>query len=189
MAYGTGCVAALLRNGGAEAHRINPQNGEFPMLMASLNGHAECVKALLEGGADTRPIDPQLCELSLLVASLNGHSEYVEALLDGGADAGQINPQSGEFPLLMASLKSRSECVKALLERGEPIRAKSTHIMLNFHCWWRRTGAMRSVSKLGVGGRCEVKQPAYCFFFLLVAGRQGTPECVKTLLECRADLK
>ena len=73
---------------GADAKQVRQQCGSVQLLMASLNGHAGSVPALLRKGAGAKSVNQQngalpLLMSPLLMASQNGHVDCIKALLDG----------------------------------------------------------------------------------------------------------
>ncbi|KAK4220622.1 hypothetical protein QBC38DRAFT_525549, partial [Podospora fimiseda] len=91
---------------------------------ASLEGHQEIVKLLLDEGADVNA-QGGLYDNALQAASLEGHQEIVKLLLDKGAG---VNEQGGFYgnALQAASSKDHQEIVKLLLDKGAKERT-STH--------------------------------------------------------------
>ncbi|WP_170150390.1 ankyrin repeat domain-containing protein, partial [Maricaulis maris] len=100
---GHGAIVAALLAAGAEANRVDEQDGGFPLLMASEHGHGAIVEALVKAGAEVNRVNEQDGTFPLLQASQEGHGAIVEALLAAGAEVNRVNEQTGTFPLLMAS--------------------------------------------------------------------------------------
>ena len=86
--------------------------GNTPLQVASLEGHADIVKLLLEAGCatDSRNVDG---DTPLIDAVENGHLEVVQLLLDAGVDPMQRS-QNGKEPI---------ELVKSDMDDAEEIRA------------------------------------------------------------------
>ncbi len=74
---------------------MNTQGGEHGNALhaASLRGHVEIVRLLLDKGADVNAQGGDLGN-ALYVASDGGHAEIVRLLLDKGVD---VNVQGGEY--------------------------------------------------------------------------------------------
>ena len=117
----SGAVSACL-NDGADANYIQRSSGDFPLLLAAINGHVQVVEMLLNADppADANQIDPIDGGFPLLLAAINGHVQVVEMLLnaDPPADANQIDPIDGGFPLLLAAINGHQDIIKLLLTHG-----------------------------------------------------------------------
>jgi ankyrin repeat protein len=85
-------------------------------VVASKEGHIECVRVLLDAGADVAQAT-QDGSTALLVASQKGHLESVRVLLDAGADVAHAM-QDGLTVLMLASQEGHIECVRVLLDAG-----------------------------------------------------------------------
>ena len=91
----------------------------YPLYMASQEGHAPAVQALLQGGADVdKARDDGITPL--FVASENSHVPAVQALLQGGADVDKAM-DGGVTPLYMASQEGHVPVVQALLQGGADV--------------------------------------------------------------------
>ncbi len=65
-------------------------NNHTALIWASLNGHTQIVRKLLDNGADTDFSDNR-GHTALILAALNGYIEIVRRLLDKGADVNAAN--------------------------------------------------------------------------------------------------
>ena len=85
------------------------ENRNYPLELASRNGHVEIVKMLIEAGANTCDSNPDegYC---LRMAANNGHTAIVKLLLDAGA-----NPMSDNYKALKLSLCMQHMDIVALL--------------------------------------------------------------------------
>jgi ankyrin repeat protein len=103
---------------------------------ASQNGHAECVRSLLDRGA---MIDARggFGGTPLHFASQNGHTACVRSLLDRGAMI-DARDRFEDTPLHFASWGGHTECVRALLDRAAVIDAQDGggSTALHFACLW-----------------------------------------------------
>jgi Ankyrin repeats (3 copies)/Ankyrin repeat len=97
---------------------LQPTEVTVALIMAVAEGHAECVRLLLEQGAAPDKTDEQSGLFPLLIAAAGGRAECVRLLLEKGAEPDKAHQQSGLFPLLMASELGHAECVGLLLEQG-----------------------------------------------------------------------
>ena len=80
--------------------------------LASINGHLEIVKLLLESGANVH-IKDKGDQTALHLASRNGHLEIVKLLLESGANV-NIKDKNGQTALHYASRYHKSEVVNLL---------------------------------------------------------------------------
>ncbi|KAJ5701450.1 hypothetical protein N7488_008998 [Penicillium malachiteum] len=90
-----------------------------PLMWASMRGHTETCRVLLEYGADPN-FEEKDGETSLIWAAANGHKEVVQLLLSQGA---AINHQGdhGRTPLSRAALNDHLAVVEFLLENGASV--------------------------------------------------------------------
>ena len=86
---------------------------ESPLMMASLRGHLELARKLIERGADVNK--PGWAPLHY--AATNGHLEVMDLLLENHAYIDAESP-NGTTPLMMAALYGTSAAVKLLLDAG-----------------------------------------------------------------------
>ncbi|WP_432135806.1 MULTISPECIES: ankyrin repeat domain-containing protein [unclassified Streptomyces] len=114
-----GALDALLRSGADPA--APDTDGRTPLYAASVCGHADAVRRLLEAGA---PPDAESGGLGsegtpLCAAACWGHTETVRALLDHGADpALREDGGTGRTPLEWARTGPYQDTVEVLLAAG-----------------------------------------------------------------------
>ena len=101
---------------GSDANMMN-RGCETPLMWASNNGRAECVRVLIKAKANVNACD-QHGMTSLMMASQGGHSETIKALVTGRADVNAKEPEDGETALSMAMHTARQDAVQALLDAG-----------------------------------------------------------------------
>lgn len=68
-----GCLHVLLEHNSDNLLNSRAYSGETPIFLASVNGHVDCVKTLLEFGADVNVMNDE--EVNLLVAAVKGGSQ------------------------------------------------------------------------------------------------------------------
>jgi ankyrin repeat protein len=103
---------------GADVNAIQPtqhKKQSKALQMASLRGHTEIVRWLLEHGAEMNTEGGRFYNGALQAASSRGHIDVVHLLLDNGAD---VNMQGGHYgnALESASARGRVEIVRMLLD-------------------------------------------------------------------------
>ena len=68
----TGCLRSLLEHKSEDVINSKAYSGETALFLATVNGHIECVKMLMDFGADVNIMNDE--EVSLLVAAVKGGS-------------------------------------------------------------------------------------------------------------------
>jgi ankyrin repeat protein len=109
----TEVVKALLESGRAQIDAAT-KDGETALYKASLKGHADVIKLLLDAGADSQK--GYKGWTSLHAAVDEGHVEAAEVLLDYGASLDAKLPSSGETPLDIAQRKINSKMITLLAD-------------------------------------------------------------------------
>ena len=90
------------------------ESGMAVLIQAAADGHARCLKALLEGKANPMLSYSDGLLSALHAAALKGNTECAQLLLDYKADANALM-SDGRTPLILAVMQKQDECVKALL--------------------------------------------------------------------------
>jgi ankyrin repeat protein len=108
------------------SHQDN--TGMDALKWASLRGHYETVRILLENGPDVNA-KGGYCDNALYAASQGGHLEVVQLLLENGAD---VNAQGGYYgnALLAASQGGHHEVMRILLENGADVNGYYKNALL-----------------------------------------------------------
>ena len=110
-----GMVRALAASGKVDVNQAATARGSSALMLASYDGHGECVVALLAvDGIDANHANTA-GSTALTLASQNGHAEVVRALLAAdGIDANHANDR-GYTALAVAAQNGHAEVVRALL--------------------------------------------------------------------------
>ncbi len=95
----------------------NRSDSNFPLFMASMRGHTEAVKLLIDAGACVDASNENGVT-SLFVAVQNDHIEVVKILIDATADVNQGRTTDNASPLYIAVQNDKKNMVQLLLEHG-----------------------------------------------------------------------
>src|SRR6185295_16348358 len=113
----------LLIRAGANVKAAN-REGATPLWLASVNGDASILSALVEGGADVNEKLP-LGRTPLMVAARTGKLDAMKVLLDHGADPNAKDTLRGTTPLMWAADEGHADAIKLLIDRGADVKARS----------------------------------------------------------------
>jgi uncharacterized protein len=155
---------------GAKVNAANQFNST-PMSEAAITGNVKVIDSLLKAGAD--PESPNADgQTALMVLARTSNVEAAKALLKHKANVNAVEQWRGQSALMWAAGQSQPEMVK-LLKHGAQVDARS--IVNN---WQRQVTAEPRAQARPAGGLTP----------LLYASRQGCLECVKALVDARADV-
>ena len=87
---------------GRQCRRRPTARASTPLWLASVNGDAPMIAALLEAGADANEKLP-LGRTPLMIAARTGNVDAMKVLLDGGADVNAKETLRGTTPLMWAA--------------------------------------------------------------------------------------
>lgn len=179
------CVSALLRAG--ESPNIRGGAGEYPLHVASRNGHKAVVRLLLEHGAHIDPGSPSHWT-ALHYAANSGHYEVMEVLLDENA---AINAKVfyGSTALHIAIESHHEHIIRLLLNRGADIEANSTGGQTPLHCAaWSVPDDVRLIQLILDNGANITAVTEEGETVLHLAARSRKVESANFLLERGADI-
>ncbi|KAF8428814.1 hypothetical protein EV426DRAFT_677542 [Tirmania nivea] len=108
----------LIEIGGTD---VSARTGDTPLHHATLYGHQEIAKLLIDRGAGAAAAN-KYGNTPLHHASLYGHQEIAKLLIDRGADIAAAS-RFGDTPLHHASRNGHQEIAKLLIDRGVDIAA------------------------------------------------------------------
>ncbi len=163
-------IDALLR-AGAKANVINDY-GSSPLSEAAIVGNVDVIGKLLKAGADpnTENADGQT---PLMVIARTSNIAAAKELISRGAKVDHVERWHEQTALMWAAAESQPQMVQFLIKHGAHVDSRSK---LNH---WQRmvTAEPRAQGRLP-GGLTP----------LLYAARQGCLDCVKYLVEAKADV-
>jgi ankyrin repeat protein len=118
-----GTISILLLSG-ASLNVDDPSNST-PLMLASMNGHFDCVKILMKNDLETLDAVNEYGWSALMLAANNNQVEVVRFLLDNGANPNTQN-HVGETALYMAAKLNLAVIVEILLKFGAKPRLKTS---------------------------------------------------------------
>jgi uncharacterized protein len=117
-------TAKMLLYAGANVKSSTRLGAFTPLLLASKNGHAPMIGALLEASADPNDATTN-GTTALMLAAASGSVEGTAALLDRGASINATENAMGETALMFASAYDRATVVELLTARGADVAAST----------------------------------------------------------------
>lgn len=94
------------------------------LVLAAKEGHADCVKSLLEAGAKVDGMGEGNNALTpIWMATYAGHYDCVKLLVQDGAN---VNSKYPETPLYIAAREGRTECVRLLIDAGSDLEVRNS---------------------------------------------------------------
>ena len=114
-------LAKMLLYAGANPRSTTRLGGYTPLLMASRNGDAAMIEALLSNGGDVK--DKTTTGVTpLMFAAASGHADAVKVLLDKGADVNAKENAKGETALTFAAADGRADVIRLLTSSGANVK-------------------------------------------------------------------
>jgi len=119
----------MLLSAGANVRAATRLGSYTPLLMASQQGNAGAIEALLAGGADVKGTTAS-GTTPLMLASAAGQAQALNVLLAKGADVNAAEPVRGETALMFAVANRRIEAARILLAAGASVNAATKVVSL-----------------------------------------------------------
>jgi ankyrin repeat protein len=95
-----------------------------PLFLASQQGHATVISALLKAGSDVKAGTPNGTS-PLMVAAAAGKADAVKVLVDAGADVNAKDGVRAQTPLMYAAAANRADVITLLAARGADLKSTS----------------------------------------------------------------
>ncbi len=115
-------LAAMLLYAGANVKASTRIGAYTPLIMASQNGSAAMIEALIKVGADPKAATTN-GTTPLMLAAASGRADSVKLLLEKGVDPNARESARGETALMFAANYNRVDALNVLLENGADIKA------------------------------------------------------------------
>lgn len=187
-ASNVGAVRKLLAEGADPSVPDDAYPTFPPVILAAMNGHAECLELLLENNADPNQGMADTGATPMYVAAEKGHVDVMNVLLRNNADPNQAETITGATPVLMAVDTGHVDIVKLLLENNaDPNKARTDNgTTATCIC---ALGGHASVLKLLLEFRADLNKATtdHNRTPLYTAVHAGEVEITKILLENKAD--
>jgi ankyrin repeat protein len=110
-------MAKALLAAGADVKAATRISTVTPLFMASKNGSAPMIDALLNAGADANVVDSN-GTTPLMLASASGSADAVKALLDHKAQVNVKDKAHGQTALMFAAALNRAGVIRVLMDHG-----------------------------------------------------------------------
>jgi ankyrin repeat protein len=163
-------VDRLIR-AGAKVDAVNDYQST-PLAEAAVTGNVGIIEKLLNAGAQVDAPGPD-GQTPLMIVARSSNLAAARLLLNRGADVNKVEQWRKQTALMWAAAQSQPAMVKELIARGANVNARSL-----VNNWERQvTGEPRAIHR-----------PAGGLTPLLYAARQGCLECVKYLIEGKANI-
>jgi ankyrin repeat protein len=117
-------LAQMLVFAGANVRATTRLGAYTPLFLASQQGHAGVISALLKAGSDIK-LGNANGTSPLMVAAAAGKVDAVKVLIDAGADVNAKDGVRAQTPVMYAAAANRAEVITLLASKGADLKATS----------------------------------------------------------------
>ncbi len=117
-------LAQMLVFAGANVRATTRLGAYTPLFLASQQGHAGVISALLKAGSDLK-LGNANGTLPLMVAAAAGKVDAVKVLVDAGADVNAKDGVRSQTPVMYAAAANRADVITLLASKGADLKATS----------------------------------------------------------------
>lgn len=166
---------------------VDPDTGFTPLMVATIQGKVQVVRALIDRGADLEYQEQDKLRTVLIIAAHHGRADCVEEILRRGALINAIDKY--EMTALMhASKHGHKECVAVLLSRGAGPNLTDDHGFTAIHLAAKFGHAPVVIQLFDKGASLEIRDLVEGKTPLHLAAQYGRKETVQCLLDCEAKI-
>ena len=195
MTDGTTALHWAAHNGDAElvdrlikaGANVNAKNefGSTPLVEAAITNTSPIIESLLKAGADPNATYTD-GQTALMIVARSTNVKAAELLLARGANVNVRETQKQQTPLMWAAGQSQGPMVRTLIAHGADVNARAAinptatanYSDSTYKDWPSNVSAEPRAGPRAPGGLTP----------LLLAAREGCVECVKALIEGKANL-
>ncbi len=117
-------MSQMLVFAGANVRATTRLGSYTPLFLASQQGHAPVIEALLKAGSDVSAGTPN-GTTPLMVAAAAGRVDAVKALVDAGAEVNAKDGVRQQTPVIYAAAANRADVITYLASKGADLKAHS----------------------------------------------------------------
>jgi uncharacterized protein len=165
----------LLLAAGANVKAAN-RDGATALYQASENGNAAIIERLVKAGADVNGTFLSTGETALMEAARTGSIDAMKALLDHGANVNAKEKLRETTALMWATTESHADAIRFLIAHGADVNAQS------------KKDKAKAYGTAGPGARIPKDMDSGALTPLVFAVREGSFDCVKALVDAKADV-
>jgi ankyrin repeat protein len=154
--------------------------GQTPLMLASIGGHVEAIRVLIEKGANLEAAD-ESGMTPLILASFTGHVQAIRMLIEKGANLEAVD-ENGMTPLMLASVSGHEDALRVLIENGANVEAPDNSGKTPLQNA-KSQGHNEVVSLLKEHGAKETDEKNDRLRAQLASVRYGNPDALRILAE------
>ena len=175
-------TAELLIGAGANVSAAN-RDGATPLLLATINGNAAMIEALVKAGADPNAPLTKYGDTALMMAARTGKTDAATVLLDHGAQVNAKETWGGTTALMCAVPDRHPAAVKLLIDHGADVNARSKFVPSTTGRGFEGTTPVAAEP-----GQAPEEHAGGLLTPLMFAAREGDVESARVLVAAGADV-